>query len=188
VLTAGRERHGDLKTLNGRWGTAYQSWDQVEQPASARYVEELKKRPRPQGAAAVDWTASLGTLTPEIQERMLAVRGRGMDWMRWWTSSSLWAYDAFRTSARQYDPKTLYSSNLCWPNFSPQMSMPFFRHMDVTMLDMHYTAGWSRPTGPGCRRGSGPAATSAICRGSAASRPTSWTTRPCRPVRASSAQ
>jgi hypothetical protein len=136
-----QKQHGDLQTLNRRWGTSYKRWDEVEQPASARYVEELKKRPRPQGAAAIDWTASLGTLTPEIHKRMLAVPARGMDWMRWRTWSSLWAYDAFRASARKYDHKTLYSSNLCWPNFSPQMSMPFFRHMDVSMLDVQYTAG-----------------------------------------------
>ncbi len=136
-----QRRHGDLTTLNRRWGTSYKSWNEVEQPASARYVEELEKRPRPQGAAAIDWTASLGTLTPEIHQRMLAIPGRGMDWMRWRTWSSLWAYDTFRASARQYDHKTLYSSNLCWPNFSPQMSMPFFRHMDATMLDAQYTAG-----------------------------------------------
>lgn len=144
-----QKRHGDLGTLNRRWGTAYKSWNEVEQPASARYVEEIKTRPRPQGAAAVDWSASLGTLTPEIHKRMLAVPGRGMDWGRWRTASSLWPYDTFRTSARQYDHKTLYSSNLCWPNFSPQMSMPFFRHMDATMLDVQYTAGTGLSRGLG---------------------------------------
>ena len=141
--------HGELATLNRRWGTAYKSWDEVEQPASARYAEEVKKRPKPQGAAAIDWTASLGKLTPEIQRRMLAIPGRGMDWMRWRTASSLWAYDAFHESARQFDRKTLYSSNLCWPNFAPQMSMPFFRHMDATMLDVQYTAGSGLPRGLG---------------------------------------
>ena len=144
-----RRQHGDLATLNRRWGTAYKSWDEVEQPASARYAEEVMKRPKPEGAAANDWTASLGKLTPEIQRRMLAIPGRGMDWVRWRTFSSLWAYETFRESARQFDRKTLYSSNLCWPNFSPQMSMPFFRHMDATMLDVQYTAGKGLPRGLG---------------------------------------
>ena len=80
---------------------------------------------------------------------MLAIPGRGMDWVRWRTFSSLWAYETFRESARQFDRKTLYSSNLCWPNFSPQMSMPFFRHMDATMLDVQYTAGSGLPRGLG---------------------------------------
>jgi hypothetical protein len=144
-----RKRHGELATLNRRWGTAYKSWDEVEQPASARYAEEIMKRPKAEGAAANDWTASLGKLTPEIQRRMLAIPGRGMDWMRWRTASSLWAYDAFRDSARVFDRKTLYSTNLCWPNFAPQMSMPFFRHMDATMLDVQYTAGSGLPRGLG---------------------------------------
>ena len=144
-----QKRHGDLGTLNRRWGTAYKSWEEVEQPASARYAEEVMQQPKPQGAAAIDWTASLGKLTPEIQRRMIAIPGRGMDWVRWRTASSLGAYDAFRESARQFDQKTLYSSNLCFSNFHPQMSMPFFRHMDATMLDAKYTAGSGLPRGLG---------------------------------------
>ena len=31
-----RRQHGELATLNRRWGTTYKSWDEVEQPASAR--------------------------------------------------------------------------------------------------------------------------------------------------------
>ena len=42
-----RKQHGELATLNRRWGTAYKSWDEVEQPASARYAEEVMKQPKP---------------------------------------------------------------------------------------------------------------------------------------------
>jgi len=142
-----RQRHGDLATLNHRWGVAYQSWAEVEQPASARYANEVAQRPKREGAAALDWTAALGNITPDIQKRMMAVPGRGMDWGRWRTWSSLWAYNTFHETARQYDRKTLYSTNLCWPDFRPQMSMPFFRSMDVTMLDCQYTAGLPRGLG-----------------------------------------
>jgi hypothetical protein len=142
-----RQRHGDLATLNRCWGVAYQSWDEVEQPASVRYIDEVKKRPKRQGAAALDWTAALGDITPDIQQRMMAVPGRAMDWYRWRTWSSLWAYNTFHETARQYDRKTLYSTNLPWPDYWPQMCMPFFRSMDVTMLDCQYTSGLPRGLG-----------------------------------------
>ncbi len=141
------KRHGDLGTLNRRWGTTYADWSEVEQPASVRYAEELKNRPKKEGAAAIDWLASLGNLTPEVHARMMAVPGRGMDWMRWRTWSSLWMYETFRAEAKRHDDKTLYSTNLCWPDFWPQMSMPFFRRMDVAMLDCQYTSGLPRGLG-----------------------------------------
>ncbi|MFA6293614.1 MAG: beta-galactosidase, partial [Victivallales bacterium] len=142
-----RERHGSLDALNLRWGTAYKSWNEVEQPASATYADEIMKRPKAEGAAAIDWKASLGNITPEINARMKAVPGRAMDWLRWRTWSSLWMFESFRTAAKKYDEKTLYSTNLCWPNFWPQMCMPFFRKMDVTMLDCQYTSGMPRGLG-----------------------------------------
>ncbi len=142
-----RERHGELETLNRRWHTAYKDWTEVEQPASARYAAEVMARPELKGAAAVDWTASLGQMTPEIMNRMQQSPGRALDWYRWRTASSLRAYTAFREAARKNDSKTLYSTNLCWPDFWPQLSLPFFRAMDATMLDCQYTSGLPRGLG-----------------------------------------
>jgi len=136
-----KERYSTLDKLNQHWGTSYKTWDEVEQPASAKYAGEIKGRQQAQGSAAIDWTASLGNITPEIHARIKSIPGRGMDWFRWRTRSSLWMYGSFRDAAKKHDSKTLYSTNLCWPNFWPQMSMPFYRMMDVTMLDCQYTSG-----------------------------------------------
>jgi len=142
-----KERHGDLRTLNRRWNTDYSSWDEVEPIVSARFLEEAKNEPQPQGAAAIDWTASTGRLSKQLVERMSKEPGRAMDWLRWRTHSSLWMYSTFRKHARKHDQKTLYSTNLCWPTFWPQMFMPFIREMDVTMLDVQYTSGLKRALG-----------------------------------------
>jgi len=142
-----KRRHGDLKTLNERWGSKYTSWDQIEQIVSARFVEEEKNRPKLQGAAAIDWTAAARSLGEPVLKRMAAEPGRGMDWLRWRTETTLWMYSTFREHAKKFDGKTLYSTNLAWPNFWPQMYMPFIRAMDVTMADFQYTSGFPKALG-----------------------------------------
>lgn len=142
-----KREHGSLDALNKRWGTNYASWEDVEQPASAAYAAEVMARPKKEGAANTDWTAALGNITPEIHKRILSIPGRGMDWLRWRTESSLKLYKSFRDEARKYDSKTLYGTNLCWPNFWPQMFIPFLRQMDLAMLDVQYTSGMERALG-----------------------------------------
>ena len=114
---------------------------------SARFLEEQKRRPEPQGAAAVAWTAGTGRLSEQVVARMFEGPGRAMDWLRWRTDSALMMYGTFRHYARKHDHKTLYSNNLCWPSFWPRMFMPFARLMDVTMLDVQYTSGMERALG-----------------------------------------
>jgi len=142
-----RREHGSLDVLNKRWGSSLKSWDEVEQPASAKYAEEVMNRPKKEGAANIDWTASLGNITPEIHKRMLAVPGRGMDWLRWRSASSLRLYKAFSEEAKRFDSKTLYGTNLCWPDFWPQMFIPFLRQSDLAMLDVQYASGMQRALG-----------------------------------------
>lgn len=142
-----QRRHSDLRTLNQRWRTHYTDWSQVEQIISARFLEEAKQQPQPQGAAAIDWTGSTGYLSDKVVQRMFDDPGRALDWLRWRTHSTLWMYNLFRTTAKRFDQKTLYSTNLCWPAFWPQMFMPFIRDMDVTMLDIQYTSGLARSLG-----------------------------------------
>ncbi len=142
-----RRRHGDLKTLNERWKTRYTDWNQVEQIVSARFVEEEKNRPKLKGAAAIDWTAAARALGEPVVKRMQENPGRALDWLRWRTWSTLWMYSTFREHAKKFDTKTLYSTNLPWPNFWPQMYMPFIRTMDVTMVDFQYTSGWPKSLG-----------------------------------------
>ncbi len=139
--------HKDLDVLNGRWGTSYSAWSQVEQPISAKFIELAKSQPVKTGAAAIDWTASTGQFNDAIVKRLKDCPGQAMDWLRWRTHTSLRVYDAFREAARKHDTKTLYSTNLCWPNFWPQMFMPFVRRMDVTMLDCQYTSGFRASLG-----------------------------------------
>ncbi len=142
-----QQRHGDLKTLNQRWGTNYTTWQQVEQPLSARQLQVVQSQEKLKGADAIAWTAVYGKMSKQVQTLMQSVPGRGMDWYRWRTEASLEMFTQFREQARKHDTKTLYSTNLCWPNFWPQMAMPFFRAMDVTMLDMEYSAGQKRGLG-----------------------------------------
>ena len=142
-----RKRHGKLATLNKRWNTTFRSWNDVEQLISARFLEIARDTPQPEGAAAIDWTASTGRFSAQVLDRMRANPGWAMDWLRWRTDSSLEMYAFFRRHARKHDKKTLYSTNLCWPSFWPQMFMRFTRRMDVTMLDCQYTSGFKRALG-----------------------------------------
>lgn len=139
--------HGDLATLNKRWGTTYTSWVQVEQPLSAAQLEIVTQQEQLKGAAATAWTAVYGKMSKQVNELIQKIPGRGMDWYRWRTAFSLRMYKQFVAEARKVDKKTMYSTNLCWPNFWPQLAMPFFRAMDVTMLDMEYSAGQFRGLG-----------------------------------------
>ncbi|MBL4699928.1 MAG: beta-galactosidase [Phycisphaeraceae bacterium] len=142
-----KQQHGKLDILNKRWGTSYTSWDQVEQPLSARQLQVVKSQKKLKGAKAIAWTAVYGKMSKEVNKIMHAIPARGLDWYRWRTVMSLQMYSQFRDEARKVDKKTLYSTNLCWPNFWPQVTMPFFRAMDVTMLDMEYSAGQKRGLG-----------------------------------------
>jgi Beta-galactosidase len=138
-----RRKHGSLKNLNASWNTRYKNWDEVEQIVSARLADMMKNAPKKKGA---DWLAATGTLK-KCHKIMQSNPGRAMDWLRWQTETSLKMYSDFRKNARKFDKKTLYSTNLCWPSFWPQMFMRFIRAMDVTMLDAQYTSGFKRALG-----------------------------------------
>lgn len=139
-----QKRYKTLGVLNEAWGTKYTDWNEIEQIVSAKYIEEEKAKDRSTG---YDWQASTGGYSKQVLERMKANPGRAMDWLRWRTEKTLEFYNKYRDHARKYDNKTLYSTNLCWPNFWPQMFMPFIRSMDVTMLDASYTSGFFRSLG-----------------------------------------
>ncbi|HEY3331653.1 MAG TPA: alpha-amylase family protein [Capsulimonadaceae bacterium] len=142
-----RARYGTIEAANGRWRTSYKSWGEVEQIVSARFLDEVKAQPKLTGAAAIDWTASAGRLSDAVVKRMNENPGVAMDWMRWRTATTLRAYRAFHDAAKKQAPNLLISTNLCWPDFFPEMAMPFYRSMDVTMIDVQYTAGMPRGLG-----------------------------------------
>jgi hypothetical protein len=139
-----KARHGSLETLNLRWGTTYQSWDEVEQVISARMIDLAKASYEEKtGAAATDWKASSTFLRGEGYEKQLRANwARTMDWMRWTTDSTLWLYSTFTEAARKHDPDTLYSNCFCWPNFWPAVVMPHFRAAQSAQLDVQYCAGF----------------------------------------------
>ena len=139
-----KARHGSLETLNRRWGTQYQSWDQVEQVISARMIDLAKaSHEEKTGAAAVDWKASSTFLHGEGYERQLRKNwGQTMDWMRWTTASTLWLYSTFTEAARKVDPDTIYGNCFCWPNFWTAVTMPHFRAAQSAQLDVQYCAGF----------------------------------------------
>ncbi len=140
------KKYGDLNTLNKRWATNYTDWGQVEQVISARMLSEAAIEKKT-GAEAIDWLAASGGITEQTAARMQVNPAKTLDWLRWKTYSTLRFYSTYRARARKYDKKTLYSTNLAWPEFWPQMFMPFIRAMDVTMPDMCYTSGLPRGLG-----------------------------------------
>lgn len=135
-----RNRYGTLDILNRHWGTSYRSWDEVEQIVSARMAGKHSAQEK-QGAAAIDWYANLGRIGDEVVSLMKRNPGRAMDWNRWRTAASLELYGNFIDEIRRYDQETLIGNNFCWPNFWPQIAMPFYRKSGIAMLDLQYAAG-----------------------------------------------
>lgn len=145
-----RDRYKTLDAVNDLWNTHYSRWDDIEQIVSARFLEEAKSQPQATGAAAVDWTASLAHLSDAVVDRMRKNPGQAMDWLRFRTAVTLRAYEAFHDAVKRLSPSTLISTNLCWPAFNPQTTMEFYPKMDVTMVDICYTAGLPRGLGTPC--------------------------------------
>jgi hypothetical protein len=141
-----KKRYRTLKTLNQNWATSYGTWDQIEQIVSARMVNQSKVESK-SGAAAIDWYANMGKLGKDTAHLMEQNPGRAMDWLRWRSEASLRMYHDFIRTAKRHAPAPLYGTNLCWPNFWPQISMPFYRLSDAPMLDMQYAAGHGKDLG-----------------------------------------
>lgn len=135
-----RKRYGTLDVLNGHWGTSYHDWNQVEQIVSARMAKQPREEEK-QGAAAIDWFANLGRLGDDAVTLMKQNPGRAMDWNRWRTAATLELFGDCIDEIRKYDRETLVGNNFCWPNFWPQVTMPFFRKSENAMLDVQYAAG-----------------------------------------------
>lgn len=141
-----KQRHKTLADLNRNWGTEYKSWNEVTQVVSAK-MAALAKTSEKKGAAAIDWFASMGKMGTDTVALMKQNPGQAMDWLRWRTDSSLRMYREFIETAKKYDGTTLYGTNLCWPNFWPQMAMRFYRFSDAPMLDLQYSAGHGKDLG-----------------------------------------
>lgn len=139
-----KSRHGSIENLNLRWGTRYQSWDEVEQVISAKMIDLAKASYQQKtGAEATDWKASSSFLSGEGYERQLRKNwGHTMDWMRWTTASTLWLYSTFTDAARKFDPDTIYGNCFCWPNFWPSVVIPHYRAAQSAQLDIQYCAGF----------------------------------------------
>ncbi len=139
-----KDRHGSLENLNLRWGTQYQSWNEVEQVISAKMIDLAKASYQQKtGAEAIDWKASSSFLKGEGYEKQLRKNwGQTLDWMRWTTASTLWLYSTFTEAARKHDPDTIYGNCFCWPNFWPAVVMPHIRAAQSAQLDIQYCAGF----------------------------------------------
>ena len=142
-----RERHGDLAALNKRWGSAHEHWNQVEQLISASFVAAEKERAKQDGVAAIEWTGAFTSLPEAAWKRIRDNPGWAMDWLRWRTETSLWAWETFMSHARRHDSRTLYGNNLPWPTFNAQVFMPLIRVSDAAMVDLMYTSGWPKSLG-----------------------------------------
>ena len=137
-----KERHGSLEKLNSRWRSNYKNWNEIEQIVSAKMREKTiadAKKNEKKGAAAYDWYANMGKLKVSLMQKPENA-GRAMDWLRWRTWLSLKVYREYIETAKKFDKQTVYGNNFCWPNFWPQISMPFYRFSDAPMLDMQYAA------------------------------------------------
>ena len=134
----------DLARLNAAWGTSFAAWDGVVQPISGMKDGTVEKA----GAAAIDWNASFGKMTPAAQQRLLACPAMSMDWYRWRRDATIRLWDDFIREAHRLDRKTLYGNNYCWPNYFPQNIWPQWRGShDVIMLDLQYVCGFPRTLG-----------------------------------------
>jgi hypothetical protein len=142
-----RKYNGDLKKLNLGWQTHYVNWNEVEPPASSRYIEAERNKPRPKGGAKYDWLASAVRFSDVVSQRMRQNPARAMEFLRWRTASSLEIYRAAYDILKPLVPGAVLGNNLCWPAFRPQQFMPFIRQTDAPMLDISYTSGFSRSLG-----------------------------------------
>lgn len=142
-----RKYHDDLDKLNAAWHTKYKNWNEVEPPASARYIEAERNKPRPQGGAQFDWLASAVGFSKVVSARMRANPARAMEFLRWRTAASLEIYRAAYDVLKPLVPGAVLGNNLCWPAFRPQQFMPFIRQTDAPMLDISYTSGFPRSLG-----------------------------------------
>ncbi|MFG0249109.1 MAG: beta-galactosidase, partial [Phycisphaeraceae bacterium JB051] len=73
-----QQLHGDLKTLNQRWGTDYTTWQQVEQPLSSKLLELVQSQDKLNGADAMAWTEVYGKMSKPVQAMIQSSPGRGM--------------------------------------------------------------------------------------------------------------
>ncbi len=143
-----KKKHGDLATLNERWGTKYTSWDEVDQVISEKFYKKLIAS-RKDGAASLYWGCMIwGTTWPkEGLAEMDRLPGKTMDWMRWRTETGVAAYKTVRDAAHKFDNKTLYSTDLPIATFVKQFFIPFVRAMDAAMVNVRYTSGYENSFG-----------------------------------------
>ena len=138
-----RRYDGDLSAVNAAWMTAYTDWMQISQPISSITNGEIVKT----GAAAIDWTASMGRMTKDTEARLRENPAYALDWMRWRAVSVVKLYSRYIRDAHTVDKKTLYGNNYPWPNFFTHIVWPQWRTHDVIMLDVQYVVGFPRTLG-----------------------------------------
>ena len=134
---------GDLARLNAAWKTDIANWEQVVQPISSITNGTITKT----GGAALDWTASMGLMTKDAQDRLANMPAYSLDWFRWRAYSVIRLYDNFIRDAHTVDGKTLYGNNYPWPNYFTHIIWPQWRTHDVVMLDLQYVCGFPRTLG-----------------------------------------
>lgn len=138
-----RRYGGDLKRLNAAWKTSVADWKEVVQPISSVTNGTIQKT----GAAAIDWTASMGKMTKEAEKRLKSMPAYALDWFRWRAYSVITLYDNFIRDAHTVDGKTLYGNNYPWPNYFTHIIWPQWRTHDVVMLDLQYVCGFPKTLG-----------------------------------------
>ena len=74
-----RRHGGDIARLNAAWGTSFADWEEVVQPISSVANGTIQKT----GGEAIDWTASMGKMTKEAEERLKSMPAYALDWFRW---------------------------------------------------------------------------------------------------------
>ncbi len=144
-----KKEHGDLKTLNERWGTNYTAWDQVDQVISEKFYTELAEKKKKEKAplsfgGGVRWDSSWPKAALDEMDRL---PGKTMDWLRWRTWTGVESYRIFKDAAHQFDKKTLYTTDLPIPTFRKQFFIPFTRAMDAVHINSRYTSGYDMSFG-----------------------------------------
>ncbi len=138
-----KTQHGDLQTLNQRWGTSYTSWDQVNQAISEPFYKELvAKTVKAGGSLDWGWMNWSQSWPKEAVEELDRLPGKTMDWLRWRSITGVEAYMTFINAAKKYDKKTLYGTDLPIDTFVKQFVIPYIRATDAAMINVRYTSGY----------------------------------------------
>ncbi len=129
-----RDRHGDLETLNSRWGSAYSSWDEIAQLGSPRDVDDAAERLK-----MMRLDLKLPENNTKRWQRLFELdRPRAMEWKRWHDRILVRWYREFAAAFRKTNGGTTpIGEQPCWPNFKTHILFELGGIADTGGMDLY---------------------------------------------------